>query len=124
MPPRNGGTRVAAIRALGVRVIYDYEDTAAGPPGPAWARRLLGVDFFADVIRIIPQRLMHNTPGDSPIQDACLQSIAELTCVERLDLQDSKVSGAGFQGAFVGLAQPPDAQPAHGAGFQTPDWST
>ena len=95
---------VAAIRALGVRVIYDYEDTAAGPPGPAWARRLLGVDFFADVIRIIPQRFMHDTPGDSPITDACLKDVAELTCVERLDLQDSKVSDAGLR-ALVGLAR-------------------
>ena len=47
---------VAAIRELGGHVMYDYQDRAEreehdpDPPGPAWARKLLGVDFFADVV--------------------------------------------------------------------------
>lgn len=43
---------VEAIRKLGGWVVYDYQSGSAArptPPGPAWLRRLLGDDFFAEV---------------------------------------------------------------------------
>ena len=63
--PRWGAARrqreaVAAIRAMGGHVTYDHEARwnaaraapmpAKAPPGPAWARKLLGEDFFADAV--------------------------------------------------------------------------
>ena len=56
---------VAGVRGLGANVYYDYEHHAdrpwptdgsgvgpSAPPGPAWARRLLGIDFFADAVEV------------------------------------------------------------------------
>jgi hypothetical protein len=51
---------VDAIEREGGCVEYDYEVDAPGsmkilgaqPPGPAWLRGLLGIDFFADVVSV------------------------------------------------------------------------
>ena len=50
---------VAAIKEVGGSVWYDYELDAAGntipnatPPGPASFRKLVGDDFFANVVRV------------------------------------------------------------------------
>src|SRR4051794_14492552 len=47
---------IAAIRQFGGQVQYDYETGADGlpvknalPPGPAWLRNLIGVEYFANV---------------------------------------------------------------------------
>ncbi len=81
---------VAGIRALGGEVFYDYEQEAwrgtVAPPGPAWARRLLGVDFFADVVGVCPgilPTLSHSCP---PITDEWLEQIGKLSRLEGLDL--------------------------------------
>jgi hypothetical protein len=51
---------VEAIEKGGGYVIYDYEYDGEGyarkgakPPGPAWLRDRLGVDFFADVVAVM-----------------------------------------------------------------------
>ena len=48
---------VEAIEKAGGWVEYDYElrtrpPSDADPPGPAWLRNLLGIDFFATVVEI------------------------------------------------------------------------
>ncbi len=109
---------VAAIRALGghgryrVRVLYDYEAKALSsrswrtgglqPPGPAWARRLLGIDFFADAVEVgYPEPYVYygtnwHALGRAPIADADMARIGGLARLERLDLADSGVSDAGL----------------------------
>ncbi len=49
---------VEAIEDLGGWVCYDYQVDASGdytpdaePPGPAWFRNLVGLDFLADVVK-------------------------------------------------------------------------
>ena len=97
---------VAAIRALGGLVTYDYEaDYVASrangpcvPPGPAWALALLGEDFFADVVAVHVSRLLIGGPPRSvPITDAWLEHIGKLSRLEVLDLKDSCVSDAGLK---------------------------
>ena len=106
---------VAAIRAMGGLITYDYEAAyraglrAAGaakgpptPPGPAWARRLLGEDLFADVIEVgpFPSGVVVAGPIvdlSSPITDACLMQIGKLPRLEVLDLGYSQVSDAGLK---------------------------
>ena len=122
---------VAAIRALGGCVGYDYEmdrmrqrlafQAGKGPPeppgpplplGPAWRHRLLGDDFFADVITVDhPRPLFHsNRSGSNPITDAWLEHIGKLPRLEELDLRYSKVSDVGL-GSLVGLMVPPEVGP-------------
>ena len=57
---------VAAVRGLGLNVLYDFDcdgNSFREPPslgsgvarragGPAWARSLLGIDFFADAVDV------------------------------------------------------------------------
>jgi hypothetical protein len=43
---------VTAIRAIGGGVNYDCDSVGRGPPGPAWLRRLLGQEFFAEVVSV------------------------------------------------------------------------
>jgi biotin transporter BioY len=113
---------VAAIRALGGFAIYDYlvAETANRPPqspGPEWARRILGTDFFADVIDVrsmaFAMRWLRvgshfdsdvTRPGSNPITDAWLEQIAKLPSIEALDLQYSRVSDAGL-GQIRGLTR-------------------
>ena len=110
---------VAAIRALGANVLYDYErqeDPAwrpgpsiagpAEPPGPAWARRLLGIDFFADATELRCTDPMERAasqvgspmpPWGLPLTDASLGTIAELAHLERLDLGRTQMTGNGLE---------------------------
>ena len=99
---------IAAIRKLGGVVSYDYYGgrfdcefslaagrtvpvVTAGPPGPAWARKLLGDDFFADVVD-----MDYGPPGmygpvglgnlgweSTPITDAWLEHIGKLAASRR-----------------------------------------
>ena len=67
---------------------YDYEiaDNGnlmhAGPPGPEWMRRRLGVDFFDDVLHV---SLSLPRPGD-------LSPLADLPSLEFLSLYATQVS--------------------------------
>ena len=92
--------------------MYDYEAKALSsrswrtgglqPPGPAWARRLLGIDFFADAVEVgYPEPYVYygtnwHAPGRAPIADADMARIGGLARLERLDLADSGVSDAGL----------------------------
>jgi hypothetical protein len=118
---------VAAVRALGGYVYYDayydYEHShayfrcydgytwgwphmrppPAVPPGPEWARRLLGVDFFADPMEVrftdptlylIAVSVMPPPPCEPT--DASLRAIARLTGLECLDLANTQITGRGL----------------------------
>jgi hypothetical protein len=80
---------VAAIKAAGGWVVYDFEDGVPEgwleePKGPAWLRALLGVDFFADVERARIE------------DDAGMRHISALPRVRFLHLQKSSVTDAGL----------------------------
>jgi len=110
---------VAAIRALGGAVMYDYDFDAAGvqirnaePPGPAWLRRLLGVDFRSRATWVYlagapttDADLVHlrNLPelnwlhvGNKPITDAGLAHLARCTKLESLDLGGTEITDLGL----------------------------
>ena len=98
---------VAAIRALGGDVYYDYMWPGPGgvPPGPVWARRLLGDDFFADAVCVNDdvwvQMMFAGGPLWSPrypgrITDAWLRPIGKLPRLEILRLGYSHVTDVGM----------------------------
>ena len=104
---------VAADRAMGGFVFYDYEISAvrscastAAPPGPAWARRLLGDDFFADAVWInddayVETMYCGSTPSwpryPGRITDAWLKPIGKLPRLEVLRIGYSQVTDAGMR---------------------------
>ena len=75
---------VAAIQQLDGVVMY-----GAKPPGPAWFRNLVGVDFLTDVVVV---RL--NGPQ---ITDAGLVPLHSLTRIEQLGLSRTQVNDAGLE---------------------------
>ena len=104
---------IAGIRALGGGVVYDYEWTGCTrpptPPGPAWARGLFGVDFFADVARVTGAREpppVSESPWHqfAPITDEWLGPIGKLSRLRWLSLEFSHVSDAGLK-KIRGLAR-------------------
>ncbi len=113
---------VAAVRGLGLRVLYDYEcdgnsfraspslgfkAAPAGPAGPAWARNLLGIDFFADAVEVsyldafdyMPHQ---EWPPPLPLSDTTIGAIAKLTRIECLDLGNTRIARGGL-GRLAGL---------------------
>ena len=120
-------TAVRTIEECGGTVTYDYQWSPtktwipnAVPPGPEWARRLLGQNFAANVVEIQlfagpnqhPEkftdieatqlaaltRLEWLVLTDTGITDAGLKHLSTLKKLERLDLERTKVSEAGAQG--------------------------
>ncbi len=93
-----GKQRTAAdwiVKAGGV-VRYDYEGGVfavqrpiAEPPGPAWLRKLLGDDYFADVTEVLL--------GGAQVDDAGLEHPKGLTQIQVLLFDRTKVSDAGVK---------------------------
>jgi Leucine-rich repeat (LRR) protein len=71
---------------------YDYQDRRLGtppsPPGPAWARSVLGDDFFTNVTEL--------TIAQPGLDDALLRQIAKLSGVKTLDTNSNQVTDAGL----------------------------
>ena len=94
----------AAVRALGGFVVYDYEERATRSgtpeidPGPAWVRKLLGIDYFADVVRAgcNPRYEGGSWPQPVPITDAWLDHFGRLARMEELDLGYTEVTDEGL----------------------------
>ncbi len=86
---------VERLQSCGATVIYDYEPrdadiawyrssrpTAVEPPGPAWLRAILGMDFFANVVEVD----LHD--GFQPQQDASDAELwQQLRGLKRLSLE-------------------------------------
>lgn len=79
------------VEESGGRVIYDYEmrryqwpfvEDAKPPPGPAWLRDLIGIDYFAKVVTV--------DLYDSQVRD--LATLANLKDLSLLYVDDKKVS--------------------------------
>jgi hypothetical protein len=79
----------AAIKAFGVSPAYDWQKgnwTEEERPGPAWLRRLLGDDFFGDVV------LFETSVS---VDDESSQHLKALPALKRLDLGCSKITDQG-----------------------------
>jgi hypothetical protein len=111
---------VAAVRNLGGIVGYDYEFDSVGnqkanasPPTPAWLRKTLGDDFFAEVkyvflcgcgaddetlvlIRGMPRLESLNISYTTKITDDGLANLASLTELRELRMSNTGVTDAGL----------------------------
>ena len=110
---------VASILADGGSVIYDYQyrngtiDPHSEPPGPAWLRRLLGDDYFTNVVwvRVSSDKGLGNisalnelqnlqvvpvSGGRPKVTDAGLKNIAGLYRLTSVFLTDCPISDAGL----------------------------
>ena len=106
---------VEAILKDGGLVAYDYQHDASGrsiqnamPPGPAWLRKLLGDDFFTDVVFAavktdtsaehlddLPRiQSLHLDKGE--ITDAALAHVAGLARLDYLDLSGATITDDGL----------------------------
>jgi hypothetical protein len=97
---------VAAIVEMGGRVTYDYDFDASGnrvlnpkPPGPAWLRKLLGDDFFANVTCV--------GLGEPETPPTGLEYVAGVPHVHGLHPDGTQVTDAGST-QIPGLTQPVD----------------
>ncbi len=97
---------LAAIGDCGAHYEYDYqyraeeEEHDPDPPAPAWARKLLGDDFFADVaavwydpLSVAPRRM----PTTVQTMDRLLDNLRSLAKLEELDLEENPVTDEGLR---------------------------
>ena len=78
---------VAAIRAAGGQVLYDFQATGAPAPSPAWLGSLLPDDYLANVDAVW-------LPPDAT--DEHLRPVGELTSLRRLSLGGTLIGEAGL----------------------------
>lgn len=84
---------VQAIEKAGGEVAYDYQTRkrppyrADAPSGPKWLVRLLGVDYFADVTRVV---------FNSPQPEEILAQVGRLRHLKRLDADEIRITDAGL----------------------------
>ena len=101
------------ILKLGGRVTYDYELADVSPTGPDWLRKLLGEDFFNEIVEgdfrgagstdfglenfKAMTHLYALHLGTSSASDAGLEHLKGLTQLQVLFLDETKVSDAGLE---------------------------
>ena len=78
---------VAAIEALGGRIVYEHGSNL--PPGPKWLRELIGEEYF---FRIIAVGL-----SSTQITDSGLEHLEGLTSLQTLVLDDTQITDAGLE---------------------------
>jgi hypothetical protein len=103
---------VEAIQKAGGYVAYDYEFYGSGPPGPAWLRRLLCEDFFANVVLVhfsmrFGDGYMVHLKGltglewleltGTQVTDGGLEHLRGLTKLDSLELSDTQITDAGLE---------------------------
>ncbi len=92
---------VAIVRKIGGKVEYEYQRDSAGnhvwnavPPGPAWLRNVLGIDFFCNATFVfLPNTLVTDSDLD------CLRgltSLENLQNLESLQIGETQVTNAGI----------------------------
>jgi internalin A len=103
----------ALVRLGATEICYDYEMAdPAHPPGPEWARRWLGDDFFSDVVKVeLPfgelddddWSLFRELPhlrelhlGQSNINDARLKCLGGLSQLQKLTVYSEAITDAGL----------------------------
>jgi hypothetical protein len=100
---------VAAILHLGGRVMYDFEypppapgETSSRviePPGPAWLRNLLGINFLAAVVQVTL-----DSGSRGRFTDADMRHVQALTGLQDLILDNTGVSDLGLE-QLTGLSR-------------------
>jgi hypothetical protein len=113
---------VAQIRELGGSARYGFELGAPrGMPGPDWLRRILGVDYFADVVQVHAYRMT----------DATCSDLSASASLRRLYLDEPEMTDAGLahlaglttlEDLYLGGGQFTDAGLAHLAGLTRLEW--
>ena len=97
---------VEAIQNAGGTARYYYEVGPDGlfmddaePPGPAWLRDVLGIDFFSDVfnVRFLAQPRRETTASGGMEHMEVMEYLARLTKLRRLFLYDVEVTDAGLE---------------------------
>ncbi len=87
---------VEAIQKLGGAAYYDYQFVewdvplrTTEPPEPAWLRKLVGDDFFADVVAVLLTGM--------GVTDASLNNIKKLPQLRQLDLYNTNITDSGME---------------------------
>ena len=80
---------VEVIEEAGGAVTYDYEMASPVSSVPIWMRELLGEDFFFDVLEV--------RAIGADLDNAGLEPLKELTGLQMLYLNGTKVTGAGLE---------------------------
>ena len=93
---REQSEAVEEILKLYGDVLYDYQVQGSGarrapadPPGPAWLRRLLGVDFFETVVAV--------DFGNPNVTDADLRCLERLAGLKELSMDSPHVTDTGLE---------------------------
>jgi hypothetical protein len=108
---------VAEITKAGLLSFYDWQTNAKQPnpqpPGAAFLRKLLGDDFFANLVRVQSYDVQINDtvlvwleslpdveslflPAQMKLTDAGLENLSGLSRLRYLDLNNTKVTGVGL----------------------------
>jgi len=97
---------VEAIEKAGGWVSYDYEMDEDGlhtgraeSSAPAWLRKLLGEDFFADVVAVgfsVPSSSVYSE-ANTDVGDLGIEHLGALENLEWLNLSDTRVTDGGLQ---------------------------
>ena len=159
-PAQEQKRAVEALRALGtIRIFYDYEvrtlsdgsfetipEAEVSPPGPAWLRDLIGVDYFANVVQVdlngpLPYLFRSYKPwgsennlrplmslgkleslnlSNSGITDREIDIIASLPRLRRLDLSCTDITGV----ELAKLSKAPELRELHiqGTNISSDGW--
>jgi len=107
---------VKALTMVGGLVFYDFQFDRSGeliagaePPGPRWLRKLLGNDFFTNVVGVglsTPADMRHLADFDGlrginaygiPISDADLEGVKGLRNLRSINLSLTNVTDGGIQ---------------------------
>jgi len=89
---RRQAAAVAHLQRFPGRIRYDYQDQgrAQEPPQPAWARQILGDDFFCDVEDVC-------LGGGKQFTDADLAHVRQFPALKRLSLAGARISNEGME---------------------------
>lgn len=87
----------AMVARTGFLIQYSYEIDGDGrfipnatPPGPAWLRDRLGIEYFGDIVSVAPAFLTDTQLSDRDL--ACLRNLSKL---RSLSIPNSQITDAG-----------------------------